>query len=223
MIRLLDVFFSLSAILLLSPLLITCAIILRFTGEGEVLYLQNRVGKNMKVFSLFKFATMVKNSEKIGAGTVTLRNDPRVLPFGKFLRITKINELPQLFNILFGDMSVIGPRPLLNKQFSMYSDENKAIISSISPGLSGVGSIIFRDEEEMLSQAKDPLEYYENFISPYKAYLEKWYVQKRSIFLYFKLIFITLLAVIFKKINPLGMISKRLVSFEEYFQSTKAE
>ena len=223
MIRLLDVFFSLSAILLLSPLLITCAIILRFTGEGEVLYLQNRVGKNMKVFSLFKFATMIKNSEKIGAGTVTLRNDPRVLPFGKFLRITKINELPQLFNILFGDMSVIGPRPLLNKQFSMYSDENKAIISSISPGLSGVGSIIFRDEEEMLSQAKDPLEYYENFISPYKAYLEKWYVQKRSIFLYFKLIFITLLAVIFKKINPLGMISKRLVSFEEYFQSTKSE
>ena len=180
MIRFFDLIFSLSAIFIFLPLLITCILILKFTGEGEIFYLQQRIGKNQIPFSLIKFATMVKNSERIGAGTITVRNDPRVLPFGKFLRMSKINELPQLFNILKGDMSVIGPRPLLNKQFSMYEEEDKKIICSVCPGLSGVGSIIFRDEEEMLSKSSDPHQFYQDYISPYKAYLEKWFVKNSS-------------------------------------------
>jgi len=172
--RFFDLIFSLIALIILSPLLIIVVSILKFTGEGEIFYLQPRVGISQKNFNLIKFATMVKNSEKIGTGTITVRNDPRVLPFGKILRITKINELPQLVNIFLGDMSVIGPRPLLSKQFHMYTEEDRKIISKVRPGLSGVGSIVFRDEEELLSKESDPIEFYEKTISPHKAYLEKW-------------------------------------------------
>ena len=197
MLRFFDIIFSGAALLVLSPILIFCSLILKFTGEGEVLYRQERMGKNLKTFKLFKFATMVKNSEKLGAGTVTLKNDPRVLPFGKFLRKTKLNELPQLFNVLFGDMSVIGPRPLAAKQFSFYDDDTKQIIGSVRPGLSGAGSVIFRDEEEILS-GKDINhdEVYKTKITPLKAKLEIWYVANKSIFLYFKLIILTIMVVL---------------------------
>lgn len=212
--RFFDVQFSLIAIIILSPIIFLTSIILKFTGEGEIFYLQNRIGKNQKPFKLIKFATMVKNSEKIGAGTITVRNDPRVLPFGKILRITKINELPQLFNIFNGDMSVIGPRPLLKKQFSMYSEDDKKIISSVRPGLSGVGSIVFRDEEELLSKESDPIKFYQKTISPHKAYLEKWYVANNSISLYFKLIILTIYVVMIDTKNIEKYISSNLKSFK---------
>ena len=115
--RFFDIFFSGLALLFLSPLLVPIFIILKFSGEGEVFFLQERIGKGGDVFKLFKFATMLKDSPNIGTGTVTMKGDPRVLPVGKFLRKTKINELPQLLNIFFGDMSVIGPRPLTPKTF----------------------------------------------------------------------------------------------------------
>lgn len=216
MIRLFDIFLSIIAILSLSPLLIICTFILKLTGEGEVFYFQERVGKNQKTFKLIKFATMLKNSEKMGSGTLTIRNDPRVLPFGKFLRISKINELPQLINILIGDMSVIGPRPLLKKQFLMYSEKDIKIISSISPGLSGVGSIVFRDEEELLSKAQNPHKYYEEVIAPYKAYLEKWYVKNIGINLYFKIIIVTLIAITYKFKYPEKLISSELRGIHDY-------
>lgn len=216
MIRFFDVVFSLLAIIIFSPLLLACIIILRFTGEGEIFYLQQRIGKNEMPFGLIKFATMVKNSEKIGAGTITVRNDPRVLPFGKLLRISKINELPQLFNILKGDMSVIGPRPLLIKQFSMYQKKDREIISSVCPGLSGVGSIIFRDEEKLLSESVDPHKFYQEFISPYKAYLEKWFVANSSLSVYFKLIIITVIAIVLKLDNPLKLIDDKLCNFNDF-------
>ena len=114
--RLFDILFSGIAILVLCPLLLLIILILSATGEREIFYKQNRVGKNRISFELFKFATMQKNSENKGAGTVTLKNDFRVLPFGKFLRKTKLNELPQLFNIFIGQMSVIGPRPLHHRR-----------------------------------------------------------------------------------------------------------
>lgn len=212
--RFFDVLFSFIAIITLSPIIFLTSIILKFTGEGEIFYLQDRIGKNQKSFKLIKFATMVKNSEKIGAGTVTVRNDPRVLPFGRILRITKVNELPQLFNIFAGDMSVIGPRPLLSKQFSMYSEEDKKIISSVRPGLSGVGSIVFRDEEKLLSKELDPLEFYQKKISPHKAYLEKWYVENNSIYLYFKLIILTVYVVIIDINNIEKYISYNLKDFK---------
>lgn len=199
--RFFDILFSSLAILLFSPLLVSIIFILRLTGEGEVFFRQSRVGKDKVSFSLLKFATMLKASEGMGAGTVTLKDDFRVLPFGKFLRKTKLNELPQLFNIFLGDMSVIGPRPLHNKQFSFYSFDDQNIIASTMPGLSGVGSIIFRDEEKILQNSCDPDTTYKEEITPKKAALEKWYVKNKSIGLYFKLIFLTAIAVAFPNID----------------------
>ena len=216
MIRLFDIIFSLLAVLLLSPLLIICIFILRFTGEGEIFYFQERIGRNEKPFNLIKFVTMLKDSEKMGSGTLTIRNDPRVLPFGKLLRISKINELPQLFNILKGDMSVIGPRPLLIKQFSMYQKKDREIISSVCPGLSGVGSIIFRDEEKLLSESENPHEFYEKKITPYKAYLETWFVKNFGIYMYFKIIIVTVIAILFKFKHPEKLISKDLEGMNDY-------
>ncbi len=218
MIRLFDILFSSLAIAFLLPVLVPCALILKFTGEKEIFYFQERIGKNKRKFSLYKFTTMLKNSENIGSGTITIKDDPRVLPFGKFLRSTKINELPQLINILIGDMSIIGPRPLLEKQFSMYDINDQEIICSVRPGLSGVGSVIFRDEENMLSKASNPHEFYKKNITPYKAYLEKWFVEEKSLFLYFKLIVVTVIVVIFKTNNPEKLISDKILSSENYFK-----
>jgi lipopolysaccharide/colanic/teichoic acid biosynthesis glycosyltransferase len=185
----------------LSPIFFLAIVILRLTGEGEIFYIQKRVGMRMKSFGLIKFATMKKDSESIGAGTVTLKDDFRVLPFGKFLRKTKINELPQLFNILMGDMSVIGPRPLHEKQFLFYEEKDQIIISSVKPGLSGVGSIAFRDEEKILQNSDNPDKTYKELITPKKARLEKWYIENISIYMYFKLIVLTFFVVLFPKIN----------------------
>ena len=199
--RFFDLLFSSLAIIFLLPLLIPVMVILRFTGEREVYFRQVRVGKDKVTFNLLKFATMLKNSEQIGAGTVTLKDDYRVLPVGKILRKTKLNELPQLFNILLGDMSIIGPRPLHNKQFSFYSDEDQLIISSVKPGLSGVGSIIFRDEEKILQSSSNPDKTYRDKITPKKAKCEKWYVEHKSLLLYFKLILLTIIAIVFSSVD----------------------
>ena len=140
--RFFDLVFSSLALVILSPLLFPIIVILRLSGEGEIFFLQDRVGKNGKVFKLFKFATMLKDSPNIGSGTLTIKNDPRILPVGKLLRKTKINELPQLLNIFFGDMSLIGPRPLAIQNFNSYSKEIQNTITLVRPGLSGIGSII---------------------------------------------------------------------------------
>ncbi len=199
--RFFDIFFSGAAIILLSPILLPIILLLRLTGEGEIFFQQARVGKNKESFKLLKFATMLKNSESMGAGTVTLKNDPRVLPIGKFLRKTKLNELPQLFNIFRGDMSIIGPRPLHEKQFSFYSSADQDLIASNLPGLSGLGSICFRDEEKILHNSSNPDATYKEKITPRKAMLEKWYVGNRSMTLYFKLIFLTIIAVAMPKMD----------------------
>ena len=181
--RLVDVIFSLTVILFLSPLFAILCIVLRITGEGEVLYSQERVGKNRKTFKVYKFATMVKNSSNIGAGTLTMKDDPRVLPLGKFLRKTKVNELPQIFNILLGDMSIIGPRPLVEEGEENYTLDASTIIRSIRPGITGIGSIILRDEESYYAHRRDAKEFYIRVISPYKQSLELWYVNNKSSFL----------------------------------------
>lgn len=194
--RILDLIFSSIAVALLSPILLTIIIILSVTGEREIFYRQKRVGLNQTSFNLLKFATMVKNSENIGAGTVTLKNDSRVLPVGKFLRKTKLNELPQLFNVLLGDMSIIGPRPLHMKQFSFYDQHQRKMISSVLPGLSGMGSVVFRDEEKFFQDSNNPDEAYKKNITPVKAKLEIWYVNNKSIYLYFKLIILTIISIL---------------------------
>ena len=134
----------------------------------------------------------------MGTGTVTLKNDPRILPFGAFLRKTKINELPQIINVLMGSMSVIGPRPQTERCFNAFPETAKSVIASVRPGLSGIGSIVFRDEEDMLDATKDPDDLYDNVIMPYKANIEIWYTENKSIALYFGLIFLTVYMIIFR-------------------------
>ena len=195
LLRLFDVCFASLALVVLSPLFIPTVIILKMTGEGEIFFLQRRVGRYGKMFGLIKFATMLKNSENMGTGTVTVKNDPRVLPVGKILRKTKVNELPQLLNILFGHMSVIGPRPQDQRCFDAFPNSMHEVITSVPPGLSGIGSIVFRDEEDLMDGADDPDAFYDRVIMPYKAELEAWFVNNRGVLLYFQLIFLTVFAV----------------------------
>ena len=195
--RLFDIFFSTFALLVLSPLLLIIILILKCSGEGEIFFLQERIGKDGQVFKLFKFATMLKDSPNIGTGTVTMKGDPRVLPVGKFLRKTKINELPQLLNIFFGNMSVIGPRPLTVQTFGSYSAKTQETVYKVRPGLSGIGSIIFRGEEEIMHGESASIDFYNNIIAPYKGSLEEWFVSNKNIYIYFLAIFITVWAVIF--------------------------
>ena len=190
--RIFDIILSSISIILLSPILILIIVILKLTGEGEIFYLQERVGYKTKSFMIYKFATMVKNSPNIGTGDVTLRNDPRVTKAGKFLRESKLNELPQLFNIFMGDISIIGPRPLMRAGFNRYSLNFQNSVYNVKPGLTGIGSVVFRDEERILSEYElPPHECYKEIILPYKGELEMWYQSHRSLFLDFQLIFIT--------------------------------
>jgi len=195
--RILDVIFAGLGMLFLSPLLLPIAFILKATGEGEVFYIQTRIGKNGSLFGLLKFATMLKDSPNIGSGEITIHNDPRVLPLGKFLRKSKINELPQLWNILIGDMSVVGPRPMVPNTYANYPAEAQEILNTVRPGLTGIGSIIFRDEERLLDDREDPIGFYNENITPYKSDLEIWFVQNNSLWLYIKAIFVTAWVVIF--------------------------
>ena len=197
--RLLDIAVSFLALIILSPIFIPVIIILKFSAEGEVFYFQERYGFNNSIFKIWKFATMLKNSMKMGTGSITLQNDPRVTKIGSFLRKTKINELLQIINILKGDISLVGPRPLVAKTFSAYDEGVKSKIYNIKPGLTGIGSIIFRDEESIISalKDKDPHEFYKRIIAPYKGELEMWYQSKNSFFLDLQLIFLTAWVIIF--------------------------
>lgn len=199
--RILDIIFSIIAISILLPLLLIIIVILRFTGEGEIFYVQKRVGIGGQLFGVFKFATMVKNSSKMGTGFLTTKGDPRVLPVGRILRKTKLNEFPQLFNILIGDMSFVGPRPQVPKHFDLYSDRVKAQLNKVRPGLTGIGSIVFRDEEGILEKNKNMTydECYSQVIAPYKGELELWYIVHRSVMLYILLIALTGWIVVFPK------------------------
>ena len=197
--RIIDVLLSILALLVLLPLFIPIVVILLLTGEHKVFYLQTRVGYKNKDFKIIKFATMLSNSANMGSGSLTLKNDPRVLPFGSFLRKTKINELPQILNIIIGDLSIVGPRPQMQVDFEKYSDDVQGKIYNVRPGLTGIGSIIFRDEESLISFAaenENPHDFYKRVIAPYKGELEIWYHSHRCLFLDFQLIFMTAWAIV---------------------------
>lgn len=195
--RLLDIFFSTSALIILSPLFLPIAVVLRLTGEGEIFFRQKRVGRGGAKFDLLKFATMLKDSPNMGTGTVTLKDDPRVLPVGRFLRKTKLNELPQLINILLGDMSLIGPRPQTQRCFDAFPKSSQAEIVKVAPGLSGVGSIVFRGEEDMMHSSQDLDRFYDEVIMPYKGELECWFVENQGVLVYLKSILLTAWVVLF--------------------------
>ena len=196
MIRFFDILFSGLAIIILLPFMVPIMIGLKLTGEHDIFYKQTRIGKGGKPFGVMKFATMLRNSPNMAGGVLTQKDDPRILPMGKFLRKTKINELPQLLNIFVGQMSVIGPRPQAKAHYDLYSDEVKAAIDTVAPGLSGLGSVAFRDEEDMLNAVADRDHFHDTVIAPYKGALEVWFVQHRTLGVYFNLIWLTVLAVL---------------------------
>jgi len=200
--RLFDIIFSLVVLILFSPFGIIIMLILKFTGEGEIFYKQSRSGQNGEPFGLFKFVTMVKDSPNLGAGDITLKEDPRVLPFGKFLRKTKLNEFPQFINVFIGEMSIVGPRPLVKNQYDMIPEDFKQKIKLLKPGITGIGSIVFRDEERFLEDNdEDSNEFYKTEIVPFKAKLECWYEENASFIIDILLIFTTIIMIFCPRFN----------------------
>ena len=198
--RIFDLLCSCFALIILLPVFIPVIVLLLLTGEHEIFYFQKRIGKGAKYFDIWKFATMLKNSPNLGSGMITLRDDPRVTLVGKVLRKTKINELPQIINIIIGDMSIVGPRPTVKKHADAYSDDVRDKIYSIKPGLTGLGSIVFRDEETLISNSSmEPFEFYQKVIVPYKAEIELWYLDNKSFLIDLKIILLTVIVILFPK------------------------
>jgi lipopolysaccharide/colanic/teichoic acid biosynthesis glycosyltransferase len=195
--RAFDILLGTFALIVLSPLFLPIMAGLRLTGEGEVFYRQKRVGYRNKMFGIWKFATMLKNSPNMGTGSLTLRDDPRVTPLGKYLRKSKINELPQLINLVIGDMTLVGPRPQMQVDFEAYSLSVQSCIYNLKPGITGIGSVIFRDEEKIISSSgMPPRECYSTLIAPYKGALELWYQQHQSFVTDLKIILLTVWVVL---------------------------
>ena len=194
--RIFDITLSTGLILVLLPLFLPLATILRLTGEGKVFYHQKRIGAGQQPFEILKFATMLENSPTIGTGDITLRNDPRVLPVGRVLRKTKINELPQLWNVLVGDMSIVGPRPLTPNHFNHYNDTDRKNIAVVTPGITGLSALVFRDEEKILSDRADPVAFYRDELVPIKASLETWYAKHASFRLDILIVLLTAYAIL---------------------------
>ena len=195
--RFFDISLSILAILTFSCVLLPIMLLLRFTGEGKIFFLQERIGQFGKPFFIIKFATMLEDSPNIATGTITIENDPRVLPVGRVLRKTKINELAQLLNVIKGEMSLIGPRPLSRDGYAAYDPIKAKKIYNSKPGLSGIGSIIFRDEEKILSTHDDAKCIYENDIAPHKECVELWFAENKSIKLYFILLILTVIIIFY--------------------------
>lgn len=200
--RILDLIIAGGTFLIFLPIFIPLVIILKLTGEGEIFYFQKRIGYKNQYFDIWKFATMLKNSMSMGSGSITLRDDPRVTPAGKYLRKTKLNEFPQVINVLKGDLSIVGPRPLVDRTFNAYPESLRHKVYNAKPGITGIGSIVFRDEEKLISNAKeDPHTFYEKVIAPYKGALEMWYQDNASLWTDIKLIFLTAWVILFPDSN----------------------
>ena len=202
--RVLDVLLSGLLMIVLPPLYLIVSVLLRLAGRSareypsrqklDVLFRQGRVGRAGAEFTLLKFTTMASGSAV--AGDITYGDDPRVLPVGRWLSALKIDELPQLWNTLVGEMSLVGPRPLTPRAFHCYSPRVQDIVKSMRPGVTGVGSLVFRNEDRILAQAPgDPKEYYDKVIIPLKGELETWYFAHRSMYVDLLILACTLVAV----------------------------
>jgi len=194
-----DKVLSFILLLITSPIFLWVAIRLKLLGE-DVFYLQERVGHLGKDFFVYKFTTMPKGSEK--EGYITTTNDMRPFKFGKFLRKTKINEISQLINVLIGNMSFIGPRPLIRTQMAeaLNGEEIKEFYT-MKPGITGAGSLFFHHEDALLAHVEEPHQYYRDVIMPKKLELEKQYAENWNLFLDIKIFFLTIIRVIFSKRN----------------------
>ncbi len=209
--RLIDIVLASIALVIISPVLVPICIGLLLTGEHYIFYFQKRVGYRNKYFSIWKFATMLKASPGLGTGSITVKNDWRLTPMGKYLRGSKLNEIPQLINILIGDMTIVGPRPLMEVDFLKFSEEVQREFYNCKPGLTGIASIIFRDEERYHSETKiDPHEFDRLYIAPYKGTLELWYQKHISLYTDFMIIFLTAWAIISPENNLVYRVFKDL-------------
>ena len=198
--RIFDILVSGTALLVLSPILLVVIAILKVTGEREAFYFQERVGFLGKIIYVTKFVTMVKNAPNMGTQDITLKNDPRVLPIGKFLRKSKLNEVPQLWDVFVGTISLVGWRPLMPKGFADYPKWVQEKIVNVKPGLTGIGSLVFRDEEAIIARAqeegRDLRQCYREDIMPFKGELESWYVDHASLWTDLKIVLATAIAVL---------------------------
>ncbi len=195
--RLIDILAALVLLTLLSPLLIPIVIGLLLTGEHYVFYSQPRVGYKNKSFRILKFATMLKNSPNMGTGSITVRRDPRILPMGHFLRKTKINELPQIINVLIGNMTLVGPRPQMQSDFNKFPEHIQSMIYNVKPGVTGIGSIVFRDEEKWMTGNNEEVHaFYKAHIAPYKGALEVWYQKHLSLYTDLMILFLTIWVIV---------------------------
>lgn len=197
MIRFFDLFFSTVGIILLMPFFLILLIWVKLDSNGPVFYKQLRVGRFNKDFYVFKFRTMHINSDKLGLITIGGR-DPRVTNAGYLLRKYKLDELPQLLNVFFGDMSLVGPRPEVRKYVALYNKEQQNILS-IRPGITDWASIEYRDENIILEMSNNPEKDYIEIIMPEKILLNNIYVKNYNIIEYFKIIFVTFYRIISPK------------------------
>ena len=192
--RITDIFISLFGLIILSPLFLIIAIIIKTESPGPVFFRQVRVGKDEIKFQIFKFRTMKINSENNGPN-ITVKDDKRITPLGNYLRKYKLDELPQLINVLSGDMSLVGPRPEVPKFVDLYPDPIKKKVFSVRPGITDPASIIFRNENELLAQIPDPEKYYTENIMPEKLRYYVEYIENRNFLLDFNIIVNTLKSV----------------------------
>lgn len=192
--RLFDVVCSLAGLVVLAPVLVAAAALVRLTSPGPALFRQERIGRGFRPFTIYKFRTMVANAPRLG-GAITCGDDPRITRVGRLLRKTKVDELPQLFNVLVGDMSFVGPRPEVRRYVDMFPEEYREILA-VRPGITDLASILYRDEAAILGRAADPHAEYVERILPHKIRLAKEYRHKSSVMFDIGLILQTLLAVV---------------------------
>lgn len=218
--RIFDVLLSFVLILLLSPLFFLILFGLLVSGN-DLLYFQNRVGKEGKVFRVIKFSTMLRNSLDLPGGSITVRNDPRITRFGFLLRITKLNELPQLLNVFTGSMSFVGPRPYMKDGFYSFSESAQKVLIQQRPGITGISSVVFRDEEYFVTHSgMNPLFFYKNYIFPFKSELELWYYHNRSIYVDLMILALTGYKIVFPKSTLEYKVFKTLPK-SDYFLKVK--
>lgn len=215
--RVVDIVVAVLVLILLLPLFLIVVVVLLMTGEHTVFYRQKRIGYKNKEFFIWKFATMLKDSPNMGTGSITLRGDPRVTTVGRFLRQSKINELPQVINLFTGDMTLVGPRPHMMFDFNHYPEHIKKIIFNVKPGITGIGSIVFRDQEMIMTKAKmDPHKYYKKYLAPYKGELEMWYQENQSLMTDSKIIILTAFVIVSSKIDLVNIFFKNLPVAEKF-------
>ena len=192
--RLFDLFFVIPGVILLSPVFLVISLIIKLRDGGDILFKQVRVGKNGKLFKVLKFRTMVPDAEKLG-NKVTTGNDPRITPIGAILRKYKLDELPQLINVLKGEMSLVGPRPEVPEYVDFYPEQTKKLILSVPPGITDKASIEFVNENDLLTGAEDPVKAYREKVLPIKLAYYEDYVKERSLWMDFNLVLKTVAAI----------------------------